>query len=64
MQTMSKPSDFPTAEGIGVFVGVAAWDLLTEGRLDVVKALALAASCALAWYGIRCWRDKRRSDRH
>lgn len=59
MSAPSPPSHFPTAEGIGVFVGVAAWDLLAAGRLDVGKALLVALGCSLVWYAIRRWRARR-----
>lgn len=54
---------FPIAEGLGVFVGVAAWDLLAEGRLDAPKALLIAVACSLVWYGVRCWRARRPPER-
>ena len=40
-----RPTSIPIAEGAGIFVGVLAWDLLSEGRLDLVKALAIAVPC-------------------
>ncbi len=55
---MAVPGRIPITEGIAVFIGVAAWDLLAEGRLDAVKALLIAGSCTLVWFGIRCWRDR------
>lgn len=66
MQNTPKPSAgvFPTAEGLGIFVGVAAWDLLTEGQLEFIKALAIAAPCTLIWYGMRCWRKPRPPEQH
>jgi arginine exporter protein ArgO len=56
----SHPTTFPIAEAIGIFVGVVAWDLLSEGRMEIIKALAIAAPCSLVWYGIRYWREKTR----
>ena len=44
---------FPLAEGIGIFIGVAAWDLLTAGELQWLKALLAGAAGALVWYGAR-----------
>lgn len=55
---MAVPGRVPITEGIAVFIGVAAWDLLSEGRLDAAKALLIAGSCTLVWYAIRCWRDR------
>ena len=47
---------FPVAEGVGIFIGVVAWDLLAEGHMDVAKAAAIAIPCSLLWYALRCWR--------
>jgi len=52
------PTKFPLAEGVGIFVGVLAWDLLSEGRLEIFKALLIAVPCALGWYAVRCWRHR------
>lgn len=66
MRSSQKPaaSDFPLAEGVGIFIGVAAWDLLAEGQIEFVKALAIAAPCALAWYSVRCWRKPHPPEQH
>ena len=54
---MSAPrSSFPIAEGIGIFVGVVAWDLLADGHLNMIKAAIIATPCSLVWYAIRRWR--------
>lgn len=55
-----SPTSFPVAEGIGIFVGIVAWDLLAEGRMEIVKALIVAAPCSLVWYGARCWLERSR----
>jgi hypothetical protein len=52
---------FPVAEGVGIFIGIVAWDLLTDGQLEVIKALIIAAPCALVWFGVRCWKDRTRN---
>jgi len=49
---------FPVAEGLGIFVGIVAWDLLTDGRMDLAKALLIAAPCTLAWFAVRYWKQK------
>jgi len=49
---------FPIAEGLGIFVGIVAWDLLTDGRVDIAKALLIAAPCTIAWFGVRYWKEK------
>ena len=62
MTAMAAPRPcFPLAEGIGIFVGVVAWDLLADGHLNIIKAAAIAAPCSLIWYAIRCWRLKRKA---
>jgi hypothetical protein len=56
----SGPTTFPVAEGIGIFVGIVAWDLLAEGRMEIIKALLIAVPCSLLWYGARCWLAQKR----
>jgi len=53
-----RPTKFPLAEGVGIFVGVLAWDLLSEGRLGLLKALIIAIPCTLGWYAIRRWKQR------
>ncbi len=55
---------FPIAEGVGIFVGIVAWDLLSDGHMDIIKAAAIAIPCAIAWYGLRCWRERPNNKRH
>ena len=45
---------FPVAEGIGVFVGIIAWDLFNDGHLELIKAIAIAAPCSLnmVWHSL------------
>ena len=54
----SQRSRFPLAEGIGVFLGVIAWDLLSEGTMEVTKALLVSGPVSLLWFGFRCWKDR------
>jgi hypothetical protein len=49
---------YPVAEGVGIFVGIVAWDLLSDGQMDVAKAAFIAIPCSLVWFGIRLWRAK------
>ena len=59
LNTMRTPrATFPVAEGIGVFVGIIAWDLFNDGHLELIKAIAIAAACSLIWYGIRHWKAR------
>ncbi len=61
------PVRFPVAEGIGIFIGVAAWELLTVGELKLLEALLAGTAGALVWYGVRSLRSGARgasSDQH
>lgn len=57
----SARTSFPVGETVGFFIGIVAWDLLAEGRIEIVKALLITAPCSLAWYGIRYWIAQARS---
>ncbi|MBK5912942.1 hypothetical protein [Rhodocyclus purpureus] len=52
--------EFPVAEGFGIFIGVVAWELLVEGRIDFAKGLTIAIPITLASFAFRCWRARRR----
>ena len=52
---------FPIAEGLGIFVGFVAWELLTEGHLEIIRAAFIASVCSPAWFGLRCWKNKTRN---
>lgn len=54
---------FPLAESVGIFVGILAWDLLSEGHSDLLKASAITLPCALAWCAIRCWQNGSRNQK-
>jgi len=56
------PPHFPVAEGAGIFIGVVAWDVLSAGEPQLVKASLIAAIGTLLWYGVRRWlaRDHRK----
>ena len=59
MKSVMRPTTpFPLSEGIGIFVGVMAWDLLFDGQAEFMKAVIITVPCTLAWFAIRCWRDK------
>ena len=49
---------FPVAEGVGIFVGIVAWDLLIDGQMNLVKAILIAAPISLAWFAVRYWRAR------
>ena len=49
---------FPIAEGVGIFVGIVAWDLLSNGHMDIAKAALISVPCSLVWFGIRYWKAR------
>ena len=49
------PLPFPVAEGVGIFIGIVAWNVLTAGELELLRAPLIAAGGALVWYGARRW---------
>ncbi|WP_291993061.1 hypothetical protein [Candidatus Accumulibacter sp. ACC003] len=57
------PVSFPAAEGVGIFVGIVAWDVLSVGETELLKALLIAAASTLVWYGARHWRTANRRKR-
>ncbi len=58
---MATPrSNFPVAEGVGIFIGIAAYDLLTDGRMDLLKSLSIAVPAAIVWYAFRLLKDRLR----
>ncbi len=56
--TPVRRSRFPVAEGMGIFLGVIAWDLLSGGYVDLTKALLVTAPVSLGWFALRCWKDR------
>ena len=56
----ARHTAFPIAEGLGIFFGVVGWDLLSDGHLELAKAALIAAPATLIWYGLRCWKERRR----
>ncbi|HRD90567.1 MAG TPA: hypothetical protein PK752_20275 [Accumulibacter sp.] len=62
---MAEPRvPFPAIEGVGIFIGIVAWDVLSIGEMDLLKALLIATTSTVLWYGARRWwtasRRKRR----
>ncbi len=47
---------FPVVEGIAIFIGIVAWDVLSVGEVALVKASIIAFGCALIGYGARALR--------
>lgn len=54
MRRLQTP--FPIIEGIGIFVGVAAWHLLTAGELEFFSSSLIGAGAAAILYCGRCWK--------
>jgi arginine exporter protein ArgO len=54
---VSRPT-YPIAEGIGIFIGIVALNLLAEGHLEIIRAALIAGACSLAWFGLRCWKTR------
>lgn len=50
-----EPLPFPVVEGVGIFIGIVAWNVLTSGELELFRASLIAAGGALVWYGARRW---------
>ena len=65
LNTMPSPrTTFPVSEGLGVFVGVVAWDVLVDGHMEIIKAALIAAACSVVWYGVRYWKEKFHRNHH
>jgi hypothetical protein len=57
------PASIPISEGVGIFVGIVAWDVLSAGEMELLKALLISAGGTAVWYGARCWQCSRRKRR-
>ena len=57
------PVRFPITEGLGIFIGIVAWDVLTAGETALLKASLIAVAASLVWYGARYWRATTRRRR-
>jgi len=57
-------SFFPIAEGIGIFFGVAAWDVLSAGEMALIKAALIAAGGAVSIFAFRWLQTKLRDKQH
>lgn len=53
-----KRAPFPLIEGVGIILGVMAWDLLNDGYVDIDKAFLIAAPCTAIWFAVRLWRNR------
>jgi len=57
---LPRHTEFPIAEGLGIFIGVLSWDLLSEGHLELIKAILIATPATLVWFAVRCWKSRDR----
>jgi hypothetical protein len=60
----SNSTRFPLAESVGIFIGIVAWNLLVEGRMDISIGLIIAVPCSIFWYCVRYWFEKKQKNRH
>ncbi len=56
---MSLADNLPVSESIGVFVGVAGFDWLADGRAEPLKALLAGIFAGVVIMAVREWRKKR-----
>ena len=62
---MSSPrTTFPIAEGLGLFIGIVAWDLLANGHIEIVKAVLITVPATVVWFVLRFWKNRTRNRRH
>lgn len=59
---MAFADNLPVNEALGVFVGVAGMDWLTDGQAEPLKALLAAVASGAAIVAVRQWRKRRRKD--
>lgn len=59
---MSFGQNLPVSEALGVFVGVAGFDWLTEGQAEPLKALAAAGIAGVILLAARCLLKSRHKD--
>ncbi|MDR1995837.1 hypothetical protein [Azonexus sp.] len=56
---MSLTDNLPVSESIGVFIGVAGFDWLTDGHAEPLKALLAGILAGAVIMAAREWRKKR-----
>lgn len=59
---MAFADDLPISESLGVFVGVAGFDWLTDGQAEPLKAVVAAVAAGAVVMLTRHWLKKRRKD--
>lgn len=59
---MAMPDNLPISETLGVFVGVAGFDWLSDGNANPLTALLAAIAAGGVIYLARRMRDRHRAD--
>jgi hypothetical protein len=59
---MAFADNLPINETLGVFVGVAGMDWLTDGQAEPLKALIAAVASGVAIVAVRHWLKRRHKD--
>ncbi|MGE5470651.1 MAG: hypothetical protein ACM3X0_07650 [Bacteroidota bacterium] len=59
---MAIAHNLPVSETLGVFVGVAGFDWLTEGQAEPIKAIAAAVAAGILIVAARHWLKARRKN--
>lgn len=59
---MAFADNLPVSESLGVFVGVAGFDWLTEGQAEPLKAAVAAIAVGAVILATRRWLRNRRKD--
>jgi len=59
---MAFADNLPVSESLGVFVGVAGLDWLTDGQAEPLKAAVAALAAGAVILAVRHWLKHRRKD--
>jgi hypothetical protein len=59
---MAFADNLPISESLGVFVGVAGFDWLSEGQAEPLKAVVAAIAAGAVILATRHWLKNRRKD--
>jgi hypothetical protein len=59
---MAFADNLPISESLGVFVGVAGFDWLSEGQAEPLKAVVAAIAAGAVILATRHWLKSRRKD--
>jgi len=59
---MALGDNLPVSESLGVFVGVAGFDWLTDGQAEPLKAVVAALAAGAVVMATRHWLKRKRKD--